>query len=182
MAHGPTFIAGLLSHLGHVKESTRDTPDRLYKVLLEMTTRGEPPEMVTFEEDRHDEMVLVSGIRFYALCPHHLLPYFGLASVAYIADGPVVGLSKIPRLVAWSARGLQTQEAMTSEICTVLHRSVDNKGVACIIHARHLCLEARGVRAPGAVTTTSVMKGAFLDDGKARSEILHLIRQPKPVM
>lgn len=127
-------------------------------------------------EEQYDEMVLVKDIPFYSLCEHHLLPFFGVAHVAYQPAGRVVGLSKIPRVVDVYAHRLQLQERMTRQIAEGLDSVTQPYGVAVVVEARHLCMEMRGVEKAGGKTVTSCMLGCFREDGRTRSELLDLIR------
>jgi GTP cyclohydrolase I len=124
----------------------------------------------------YNEMVLVRDIDFYSLCEHHLLPFFGKCHIAYIPDGKVIGLSKIPRLVEVFARRLQVQERLTSQIADTFLEAVRPLGVAVVMEATHLCMAMRGVEKQNAVTTTSAMLGVFHSDARTRHEFLELIR------
>jgi GTP cyclohydrolase I len=132
----------------------------------------------TFEDGAadYDEMVLVKDIPFYSHCEHHMAPFFGTASVAYIPQGRIVGLSKVSRLVDVFAKRLQVQERLTNEIVGALMTNLLPKGAGVLIKARHLCMESRGVRQQGHVTITCALRGAMKDDAKARSEFLSLTR------
>ncbi len=127
-------------------------------------------------EECHDEMVMVHDIDFYSMCEHHLLPFFGKAHVAYIPDGRVVGLSKIPRLIEVFARRLQLQERLTSQIARSLQNVLQPRGVAVVIEADHMCMVMRGVQKTGTKTVTSSMLGAFREDRATRDEFLNLVR------
>lgn len=129
-----------------------------------------------FDQD-YDEMVLVREIPFFSLCEHHLLPFFGVAHVAYLPRGRVVGLSKIPRLVDVFAHRLQLQERMTRQVAEALEEVTNAKGVAVVVEARHLCMEMRGVEKVGGQTVTSCMLGYFRSDARTRAEFLELIRK-----
>ena len=111
-------------------------------------------------------------VPFFSLCEHHLLPFFGTATIGYVPAGRIVGLSKTPRLVHQFARGLQNQERLAQQIATCLSELLKPKGVGVILHARHLCMEMRGVQIAGTVTTTSALRGVFLDDPRCRREFL----------
>ena len=124
----------------------------------------------------YNEMVIVRDVDFYSLCEHHLLPFFGKCHIAYIPDGKVIGLSKIPRLVEVFARRLQVQERLTSQIAETLRSRVAPLGVAVVMEATHLCMAMRGVEKQNAVTTTSAMLGVFHSDARTRHEFLELIR------
>jgi GTP cyclohydrolase I len=132
-------------------------------------------ELTTFDADGYDEIVAVSGIPFYSLCEHHLLPFHGEAHIAYLPSDRILGLSKFARLVELYARRLQTQERLTAQIADHLAAALEPRAVAVVLRAEHLCMTMRGVRAAGATTTTSVMRGAFRDKPEARAEALDLI-------
>ena len=125
-------------------------------------------------EDEHDNMIMVRDIELYSLCEHHLLPFFGKAHVAYIPNGRVLGLSKVPRIVDMFARRLQIQERLTSEIAEAIRESVRPLGVGVVIEASHLCMMMRGVQKQNSRTITSALRGVFREDGKTRDEFLQL--------
>jgi GTP cyclohydrolase I len=153
-----------------------DTPKRWIKMMQELTTK-QPFNFTTFENPECDEMVVLTDIPFTALCAHHLAPFVGVAHVAYVPDKQIVGLSKIPRLVQNTARGLWTQEDLTQCIANDLQQALDPVGVAVVMRAEHQCMSLRGVKVTGSKTTTSSMKGCFADHSKqARAEFLSLIR------
>lgn len=161
------------------RDGLRETPERAAKAWLEMMSGYEmdPADLFkTFEPDGYDEMVAVGGIGFFSHCEHHAVPFFGQAHVAYLPDGKIVGLSKIPRLVEIFAKRLQVQERMTKQIADTMTEHLEPKGVAVLIRAQHLCMECRGVRKIGAVTTTSSMTGAMRDNPAARAEALAVLR------
>ena len=165
------------------REGLLKTPERVSKALAFMTSgmNTNPSEILTsalFTED-NDEMVIVRDIEVFSLCEHHMLPFFGKAHVAYIPDGKIVGLSKIPRVVDAFARRLQVQERLTEQIRDCIHDTLHPKGVAVVIEAQHLCMQMRGVEKQGCVTTTSAFTGAFLEDPKTRLELLNLINRSK---
>jgi GTP cyclohydrolase I len=120
-------------------------------------------------------MVLVKDIELYSLCEHHMLPFFGKAHIAYIPNGKIVGLSKIPRIVDVFARRLQVQERLTIEIRDAIQETLEPAGVAVVIEAHHLCMQMRGVSKQNSATTTSAFSGAFLEDIKTRKEFISLI-------
>jgi len=124
----------------------------------------------------YDEMVIVKDIEFYSLCEHHLLPFFGRIHVAYIPNGKVVGLSKIPRLIEMFGRRLQVQERLTTEIAETLERVLEPKGVAVVAEAIHLCMMMRGVQQQNASAITSSLRGEFENDPKTRAEFMDLLR------
>ena len=178
----PGLVEELLRGLGEVPErpGLRGTPARVVRSLRFLT---EGYEMDAAEvaagalfDQQYDEMILVKDIPVYSLCEHHMLPFFGSAHVAYVPDGRVVGLSKIPRIVDVFARRLQVQERLTREVAESILSVTGAKGVAVVATARHLCMEMRGVGKPGAQTVTSCMLGCFRSDGRTRAEFLELIR------
>lgn len=124
----------------------------------------------------YSEMVIVRDIDFYSLCEHHLLPFFGRCHVAYIPNGRVIGLSKLPRLVDIFARRLQLQERMTNEIAETIRTKIDPLGVAVVCEGTHLCMAMRGVQKQNSVTTTSAMHGVFREDARTRMEFLELLK------
>lgn len=178
----------LAVHLRHFLEAANvrdsevlaETPLRAAKAFLEMTSGYEVnvPELFTTFEEQYDEIVVVKDIEFHSMCEHHLLPFHGTASVGYIPNGRVVGLSKLARVVDAYARRLQLQERMSREIADALETHLRPRGVSVVIEASHMCMCARGVRKPGAVTVTSTMRGVFRDtkaEPEARLEVLSLM-------
>jgi GTP cyclohydrolase I len=160
------------------REGLLNTPERVAKAMKFLTEgyNSSAEEVVgdgIFEEE-HDNMIMVRDIELYSLCEHHMLPFFGKAHVAYIPNGKIVGLSKIPRIVDVFARRLQVQERLTEQIaeglCSVLHPS----GVGVVIEAYHLCMMMRGVQKQNSKTITSALRGAFREDPKTRDEFLRL--------
>jgi len=154
------------------------TPERVRK-SMQWLTRGYGMTVEdaigegVFAEDHHN-MVLVKDIEMYSLCEHHMLPFFGKVHIAYIPNGRIVGLSKLPRVVEVFARRLQVQERMTEEIASSIQRVLQPQGVGVIIEAAHLCMMMRGVEKQSSKTLTSAMKGVFLDDLRTREEFLRL--------
>ena len=176
-----TLVAGLLKQLGEdpAREGLVDTPQRVAGSLRYLTEgytmdAADAVGDALFEQ-QYDEMVLVKDIQFYSLCEHHLLPFFGVAHVAYQPDGRVVGLSKIPRVVDVYAHRLQLQERMTRQVAEGLERVTQPHGVAVVIEARHLCMMMRGVEKQHSGTVTSAMLGAFRDGKETRDEFLSLV-------
>jgi GTP cyclohydrolase IA len=156
-----------------------ETPARAAKAWAEYMVGYsiEPADLLKCFEDgaeNYDQMVLVKDIPFYSTCEHHLAPFFGTATVAYIPNGRVVGLSKINRLVDAFARRLQVQERLTGQIADALGEHLKPVGVGVIVKARHLCIEARGVGQQGHHTVTSALRGALLNDPSARAEFFNL--------
>jgi len=133
---------------------------------------------VTFDE-AHDEIVMMRDIPFHSMCEHHLVPFMGEAHVAYLPgrDGRITGLSKLARLVDVCAKRPGLQERMTTQIADALERALEPRGVLVVIEARHLCMEMRGIRKPGASTVTSTVRGIFREDEKTRAEAMALLRR-----
>jgi GTP cyclohydrolase IA len=177
------IIKQLLVGLGEdpSREGLRDTPKRVEQ-SLRFLTGGYGTNVdamlnnALFTVD-YNEMVIVKDIDFYSLCEHHLIPFFGKCHVAYIPNGKVVGLSKIPRLVDIYARRLQVQERLTNQIANTLLEKINPLGVAVVTEATHLCMAMRGVEKQNSVAVASAMLGAFRDDARTRSEFLNLIKR-----
>ena len=175
-------IKSVLSEIGEnpEREGLLKTPERVAK-SMEFFTNGyeKDPDAILksamFAED-YSQMVLVKDIELYSLCEHHLLPFFGKAHVAYIPNGHIVGLSKIPKIVDVFARRLQVQERLTDEIKDCLQDTLNPKGVAIVIEAQHLCMQMRGVQKQHSSTTTSAFSGVFISDEKTRAEFMNLIK------
>lgn len=130
-------------------------------------------------EEKYDEMVIVKDIDFYSLCEHHMLPFFGKIHIAYIPNGKIVGISKIPRIVDVFARRLQVQERMTQEIADILNKHLEPDGIGVVCEGYHMCMMMRGVQKQNSITTTSAMHGSFKDDERTRAEFLNLISKPR---
>jgi GTP cyclohydrolase I len=179
------LVEALLKELG--EEPARDglvrTPQRVAKSLRFLTQGYEqdPKEILNgaLFDVTYDEMVIVKDIEFYSLCEHHILPFFGRAHVAYIPNGKVLGLSKLPRLVEMFARRLQVQERLTSDVAETLENVLNPKGVAVVVEAIHLCMMMRGVAQQNSFTITSSLRGEFESDSKTRSEFMNLLRHQK---
>ena len=175
-------IKSVLSEIGEntERDGLLKTPERVAK-SMEFLTNGydkDPSEILKsamFAED-YSQMVLVKDIELYSLCEHHMLPFFGKAHIAYIPNGNIVGLSKIPRIVDVFARRLQVQERLTDEIKDCLQDTLNPIGVAVVIEAQHLCMQMRGVEKQHSSTTTSAFSGIFMSDEKTRSEFINLIK------
>jgi len=165
------------------REGLIKTPQRVYKAFLHLTKgyNQDPKEILNeaLFTSTNDEMVIVRDIEFYSLCEHHLLPIIGRAHVAYIPNGKVVGLSKIPRMVEVFARRLQIQEQMTEQIADALMETVKPKGVAVVVHARHMCMEMRGVEKICSTTVSSALRGVFKENLKTREEFFSIINSPQ---
>jgi GTP cyclohydrolase I len=175
------LIREMLVLLGEnpAREGLAKTPQRMAKSLHELTSGYAVDIDKLINEAQfevpYSEMVLVRDIDFYSLCEHHLLPFFGKCHVAYIPDGKVIGLSKIPRLVDAFSRRLQVQERLTSQIAEVILQKIKPLGVAVVMEARHLCMEMRGPQSKNAPTVTSAMLGVFRSDARTREEFLGFI-------
>jgi GTP cyclohydrolase I len=174
-------IHAVLGHLGEDpnRQGLLKTPERVAKAYT-FITQGYQQDArkilrsAMFDED-YSEMVLVKDIELYSLCEHHMLPFFGKAHIAYIPDGKIVGLSKLPRVVDVFARRLQVQERLTIEIRDAIQETLNPMGVAVVIEAQHLCMQMRGVSKQNSVTTTSAFSGSFLEDIRTRKEFISLI-------
>ena len=182
------LITRLLIELGEdpAREGLVRTPQRV-ATALKFLTGGYGADVdevlngALFSVD-FNEMVFVRDIDFYSLCEHHLLPFFGKCHIAYIPDGRVIGLSKIPRLVDIFARRLQLQERMTNQIAETITTKVNPLGVAVVCEGTHLCMAMRGVEKQNSSTITSAMLGAFRDHARTRMEFLELIKQRSPAV
>ncbi|MBI3317953.1 MAG: GTP cyclohydrolase I FolE [Candidatus Omnitrophica bacterium] len=176
------LVRQLLSRLGEdpEREGLLRTPARVERTLQSLTHgyQEDPEKLFTGARfvEQYDEMVLVKEIDFFSLCEHHLIPFFGKCHVAYIPDGKILGLSKIPRLVEIFARRLQVQERLTCQIAETLNLHLKPKGVAVVIEAQHLCVMMRGVQKQNTKMVTSSMLGIFRTDPKTRTEFLSFIR------
>ncbi len=161
------------------REGLAKTPERVAKAMLELT-RGyeqDPIAMLksaTFQEE-YNQMVVVKGIEFYSLCEHHILPFFGKVHVAYIPNGNIVGLSKIPRMVDIFSHRLQVQEHLTKQICDCIQQALTPLGAIVVIEAQHLCMQMRGIEKQGSTTTTIYYTGVFEKNDK-REEFMKLIK------
>jgi GTP cyclohydrolase IA len=170
----------IIEHVGEdpLREGLLKTPERVAKAMLYLTHGYDinPAEILRsamFKED-YKQMVIVKDIEIYSMCEHHMLPFIGKAHVAYIPNGYIVGLSKIPRVVDAFARRLQVQERLTTQIKECIQDTLKPLGVAVVIEANHLCMMMRGIQKQNSVTTTSDFTGAFMTD-KTRAEFIHLL-------
>jgi GTP cyclohydrolase I len=185
LAHGPfeQLVQGILEQLGEdpTRDGLRQTPARV-ATSLRWLTRGYQMSIedvigdAVFEE-KHENMILVRDIEIYSLCEHHMLPFFGRAHVAYLPDGRIVGLSKIPRVVEVFARRLQVQERLTDQVADALCQVLKPLGVGVVIEAYHLCMMMRGVEKQNSKTVTSALRGTFRSDGRTREEFLRLVHE-----
>lgn len=164
------------------RQGLKETPARVTR-MFEFLLKGYSEDVkavlngAVFEE-KYSEMVIVKDIDFFSLCEHHLLPFYGKCHLAYIPDGKILGLSKLPRIVEVFARRLQVQERLTQQIAETIYDCLKPLGVAVVMEAKHLCMIMRGVEKQNSVATTSAMLGIFRDDVKTRSEFLDLIDRP----
>ena len=176
------LVHEMIARLGEdpSREGLRRTPERVEKAFQYLTKGyNEDPEQLLksalFTVD-YDEMVIVKDIEMFSLCEHHMLPFIGKVHVAYIPNGKVIGLSKLPRLVEIFARRLQVQERLTTEIAETLMKIVQPQGVGVVVEARHLCMMMRGVEKQHSATVTSAMLGCFRNERETREEFLALVR------
>ena len=177
------LVRELIVRLGEdpQREGLANTPKRVRKALQFLTKGyGEDPETLlkgALYTVSYDEMVIVKDVEMFSLCEHHMLPFFGKVHVAYIPNGRVIGLSKIPRLIELFSRRLQIQERLTTQIAETIQKVIEPQGVGVVIEARHLCMMMRGVEKQHSAAVTSSMLGCFRDEQETRSEFLSLIRQ-----
>jgi len=177
-------VESILRNIGEnpEREGLQNTPRRVAKMFDELTAGYDidPVKMINgavFTAEDYDEMVVVKQIDFHSMCEHHMLPFYGQAHVAYIPDGKVIGLSKIPRIVEMYARRLQIQEQMTSQIANFLDETLSPKGVAVVVEGTHMCSVMRGVKKPNTTMVTSKMLGEFKQDRDTRAELMdHISR------
>jgi GTP cyclohydrolase I len=174
-------VKSLLEEIGENpnRQGLVDTPMRVAKAY-KFLTKGYNENIAdvlnnAIFEEKYDEMVIVKDIDFFSLCEHHMLPFFGKVHIAYIPDGKIVGLSKIPRIVDVFSRRLQVQERMTQEIADTLNKYLSPKGVAVVVEGYHMCMMMRGVEKQNSYATTSAVHGDFKEDARTRSEFLELI-------
>ncbi len=173
----------LLLRIGEdpTRDGLLDTPERMEKAMA-FLTQGYAMDANSVLHDAlfkvvYDEMVIVKDIEFYSMCEHHLLPFFGKAHIAYVPNGKVIGLSKIPRVVDVFARRLQVQERLTTQIAEAISEAIEPQGVAVIIEAQHLCMMMRGIEKQESSTVTSAMLGVFKTQLQTRNEFLSLVRR-----
>ncbi len=176
------LYTAVLHELGEnpAREGLLKTPERVAKAMKFLTNGYElnPDEIIesaVFHE-AYSEMVIVKDIEVYSMCEHHMLPFFGKAHVAYIPEGKIVGLSKIPRIVDAYSRRLQVQERLTIEIRDCIQRTLAPKGVAVVVECAHMCMQMRGVQKQNSVTTTSAFTGLFMTNDATRKEFINLVQ------
>lgn len=175
------YARSIIDAVDPIRPGTEETPHRFIKALREKTSGYAvdiPALLKVFEDgaENYDEMVMVKDIPIYSMCEHHLETIFGTATIAYIPNGKIVGLSKLSRVADAFARRLQVQERLTAQIADALNDNLQPKGVGVIIKARHMCMESRGVCQQGHHTITSALRGVFKEEGITRSEFLALAR------
>ncbi len=162
------------------REGLLDTPkrvSRMYSELFSGINKDPKDEISIFFKEDHNEVILVKDISFYSVCEHHLVPFFGVAHVAYLPkNGVITGLSKLARVVDVASKRPQVQERLTMQIANAINEKLNPRGVAVVIEAEHMCMTMRGVQKPGAKTITSVLKGVFETNQATRAEVLSLIR------
>jgi GTP cyclohydrolase I len=179
-------VRTILLALGENPQRTglEKTPARVAESLRELTRGQREPLEPLLEgavfDDPSQAMVLVKDIPFYSLCEHHLLPFFGKAHVAYVPDGRLIGLSKIPRLLEHFARRLQVQERLTEQVADALNAVLSPRGLGVVLEATHLCMVMRGIQKEGSLAATSALRGSFLQDARTRAEFMTLIRPTEP--
>jgi GTP cyclohydrolase I len=165
------------------REGLLETPDRVARMYEEIFSglHTDVKDVIkVFQEDEHQEVILVKDIPLYSMCEHHLLPFIGVAHVAYLPrKGRILGLSKVARIVDVLSKRPQLQERLTSEIADTIMEAVNPLGVAVVIEAEHLCMTMRGVKKPGSKTVTSALRGIFRTDQKARAEVMALINSKR---
>ena len=175
------LIRRILTEIGEnpSRDGLLKTPERVERSLRYLTSgyRHSADELLNraLFDVAYDEMVIVKDIEIFSMCEHHLLPFFGKCHVAYIPNGKIIGLSKIPRLVDMFARRLQVQERLTMQIADTIREKINPKGVAVVIEAQHLCMIMRGVEKQNSVAVTSSMLGAFKENQNTRNEFLNLV-------
>ncbi len=179
------LVRQLLSEIGENpdREGLLGTPLRVQK-SLQFLTSGYNLDTCKIINDalfkeKHDEMIIVKDIEVYSLCEHHMLPFFGKCHVAYMPNGKIVGLSKIPRIVDAYAKRLQVQERLTNQIADILMECLEPQGVGVVIEAQHLCMMMRGVQKQNIVVTTSALLGVFRENQATRQEFMYLTKTPR---
>lgn len=178
---GGALIENLLSLIGEdpQREGLLETPDRVSRAwAFWCSGYGQNPSDVLkcFEDGATDEMVIVKDLPFYSKCEHHMADIFGTATIAYVPNGKIVGLSKLDRLLEIFARRLQVQERLTGQVADALMEHLAPKGAGVVIKARHMCMESRGISKQGAVTITSALRGVFKDEATTRAEFMAFAR------
>jgi GTP cyclohydrolase IA len=161
-----------------VREGLRETPQRVARMYAELFAglHHDPSEYLNaIFTEQYDELVVLRDIPFYSMCEHHLMPFIGVAHIAYLPDGKIVGISKLARVVEGFARRPQVQERMTCQVADILMERLEAKGVAVILSATHSCMTCRGVRKPGSFMVTSALRGLCKSDARTRAEVIQLL-------
>jgi len=175
------LVAQLITALGEdvAREGMAKTPERVERSLRILTSgyRQDPREVINgaLFKAESSEMVVLTGIEFYSLCEHHMLPFFGTAAIGYVPGDKILGLSKFARVIDVFARRMQVQERMTAQIADALDEILEPRGVAVVTRASHLCMMMRGVEKQGSMTVTSAMRGIFREDARTRQEFMQAI-------
>ncbi|HLV13222.1 MAG TPA: GTP cyclohydrolase I FolE [Trueperaceae bacterium] len=175
------LVAQLITALGEdvAREGMAKTPERVERSLRFLTSgyRQDPREVINgaLFKAESSEMVVLTGIEFYSLCEHHMLPFFGTAAIGYVPGDKILGLSKFARVIDVFARRMQVQERMTAQIADALDEILEPRGVAVVTRASHLCMMMRGVEKQGSMTVTSAMRGIFREDARTRQEFMQAI-------
>ena len=177
LAAAEVAVRDMLKALGQDvdDESIRDTPGRVARAYAEMLTPTHFDARTFPNDEKYDELVVSRDIPFQSLCEHHLLPFVGVAHVAYLPNDRILGLSKLARVVELFSRRLQVQERLTQQVANWLVDEVNPRGCGVVMEAEHMCMSVRGVRAPGAKTVTSALRGTLRDDQRTRQEFLSLV-------
>lgn len=176
-----TQLAGFMTYLGEdvTREGLIETPSRVRRAFLELCAgyAMDPKDVFkTFDSDGYDQIVVLKNVHFFSLCEHHMLPFYGTATIAYIPDKRVIGISKLARLLEIFSKRLQIQERLCEQITDVLETNLHPKGSACIINATHMCMNMRGIKTRDAEMVTSSLKGAFLDEPSCRMELYEMLK------
>ena len=174
------FFKEILNEIGIEEDSEvfKNTPKRIaksYKEIFAGMDDGNEPRITLFKNPSYNDILSIKDIPFYSMCEHHLLPFFGKASIAYIPGDKIVGLSKIPRIVKFFSAKPQVQERLTKEIADFIDNGIKAKGVLVIIKARHMCMEMRGVKSGNSETRSSAIRGVFKESNETREEALKLL-------
>ena len=174
-------IAEVMMYLGEdiTREGLVETPKRVRKALLEVCAgySMDPKEVFkTFDSDGYDQIVLLKNVHFFSMCEHHMFPFYGTASIAYIPNKRVIGISKLARLLEIYSKRLQIQERLCEQITSDLEKYLQPKGSACIIKATHMCMNMRGIKTRDAEMVTSSLKGVFLEEPSCKAELFNMLR------
>ena len=177
-------VVEILSAVGEDigREGLKDTPKRVARMYAELLggVHKDPKEnLKSVFTENYDEIVLLRDVPFYSICEHHLMPFIGTASIAYLPDGKVLGVSKLARIVDSFGRQLQLQERLTSQIANFIMNNLKPKGVAVVLEASHSCMTIRGIKKPGSTMVTSALRGIFRKDSRTRNEVMSLIHNGK---